>query len=142
VFAAYTGTPFTVGAPGSSLNAPSNTQTANQVLPTVAQPGNVGPGQFYYNPAAFAPVTAANTFGNSGRNILRNPGTLNTDLDVPREFPIKERLRLQFRAEAFNVANTSHFGSVTAGDVTSTSFFQVTSATGERQVRFGLRAQW
>ncbi len=29
--AAYTGTPFTVTAPGSSLNAPDNTQTANQV---------------------------------------------------------------------------------------------------------------
>jgi hypothetical protein len=142
VFAAYTGTPFSVLAPGSSLNAPNNTQTANQVLPTVDQPGNVGPGQFYYNPAAFAPVTAANTFGNSGRNILRNPGILNTDLDVTREFPIKERLRLQFRAEAFNVANTSHFGGVSAGDVTSTTFFQVTSASGERQVRFGLRAQW
>ena len=32
VFSAYTGTPFTVGSPGTSLNAPNNTQTANQVL--------------------------------------------------------------------------------------------------------------
>ncbi|MES1257558.1 MAG: hypothetical protein ABUS51_03975, partial [Acidobacteriota bacterium] len=141
VFAAYTGTPFTVTAPGTSLNAPNNTQTANQVLPTVARPGNVGPGQYYFNPAAFTAVTATNTFGNSGRNILRNPGVLNTDLDITREFPIKERLRLQFRAEAFNLANTSHFGGPQAS-VTSGTFFQVTSASGERQVRFGLRAQW
>ena len=31
IMSAYTGTPFTVGAPGSSLNAPNNTQTADQV---------------------------------------------------------------------------------------------------------------
>lgn len=141
VFSAYTGNPFTVGAPGSSLNAPDNTQTANQVLPNVNRIGNTGPGQFYYDPTAFAAVTAANTFGTSGRNKLRNPGVLNTDLDVTREFPIKERIRLQFRAEAFNIANTSHFGGVSTS-VTSGSFMQITSASGERQVRFGLRAQW
>ena len=43
VMAAYTGTPFTVGD-STALNAQSNTQTANQVNPVVARPGNVGPG--------------------------------------------------------------------------------------------------
>jgi hypothetical protein len=141
ILSAYTGTPFTVGAPGASLNAPDNTQTANQVLPTVALLGNTGPGQLYYDKNAFAPVTAANTFGTSGRNILRNPGVFNTDLDITREFPIKERLRMQFRAEFFNLANTSHFGGVSTS-VTSGTFMTITSASGERQVRFGLRAQW
>ena len=56
IMSAYTGTPFTVGAPGSSLNAPNNTQTADQVNPTVARLGNVGPGQLYYDPTAFAAV--------------------------------------------------------------------------------------
>lgn len=148
IMSAYTGTPFTVTAPGSSLNAPNNTQTANQVKTTVARPGLVGPGQLYYDISAFAPVTALNTFGTSGRNILRNPGIFNTDLDVTREFPIKERLRLQFRAEAFNLANTSHFITPSGGSpfsstsVTSGSFMQITTASGERQVRFGLRLAW
>ncbi len=141
VIAAYTGGPFTVGAPGTSLNAPNNTQTANQVKASVDRIGNTGPGQFYYDPTAFTAVTAANTFGTSGRNILRNPGILNCDLDVTREFPIKERLRLQFRAEAFNLANTSHFGGPSTS-VTSGTFLQITSASAERQVRFGLRAAW
>ena len=60
-------------------------------------------------------------FGSSGRNILRNPGVFNTDLDVTRYFPIKERLKLQFRAQFFNLANSSHFGgvstSVTSGNL-------------------------
>lgn len=34
------------------------------------------------------------------------------DLAVRREFPIYERLRLQFRAEAFNVFNHPNFGTI------------------------------
>ncbi|MBS1859230.1 MAG: TonB-dependent receptor, partial [Acidobacteria bacterium] len=128
VFAAYTGNPFTIGAPGSSLNAPNNTQTADQVLSTVAQPGNVGPGQVYFDPKAFAAVTGVR-FGTSGRNILRAPGVLNTDLDIMREFAVKERAKLQFRAQFFNLANTSHFGGPN-NSVTSPAFMQITSAYG------------
>ena len=65
--------------------------------------GGVGPGAHYYNPAAFAPVTTVG-FGNSGLNILRNPGMWNTDLSIMRMFPIKERITLQFRAEFNNLA--------------------------------------
>jgi hypothetical protein len=143
IISAYTGTPFTVTSPSGPLNAPDNTQTANQVKATVNQPGNVGPGQFYFDPTAFAAVTGTvPVFGTSGRNILRNPGLLNTDLDITRQFPIKERLVLQFRGEFFNFANTSHFNGVSSSSVTSGSFMQITSATGERQVRFGLRMTW
>jgi hypothetical protein len=145
---AYTGVPFTVTSPNSSLAAPDNTQTANQVNLSVARPGKVGPGQFYYDPTAFSAVTAASTFGTSGRNILRTPGIWNTDLDITRQFPIKERLKLQFRAQFFNFPNTSHFVTATGGNaisstsVTSGTFMQITSASGERQIRFGLRATW
>lgn len=141
IMAAYTGTPFTVSAPGTSLNAPDNIQTANQVKPAVEKIGQAGPGQFFYDPTAFVPVTAIATFGNSGRNILRSPGVWNTDLDITREFPIRERFRLQFRGEFFNLPNTSHFGTPSTS-VTSGTFMQITSATGERQIRFGLRAHW
>ena len=141
VFSAYTGTPFSVSSPASSLNAPDNSQTANQVKATVDKLGNFGPGQFYYDPTAFAAVTAAATFGNSGRNILRVPGVINADLNITREFAIRERIRLQFRGELFNATNTAHFGGPSSS-VTSGTFMQITSASGERQVRFGLRAQW
>jgi hypothetical protein len=148
-FAAYTGTPFTVTAPGGALNAPNNSQTANQLTSTVQSMGGIGPGAFYYNPADFGPVNTPLMFGTSGRNILRNPGLANADLDLTREFAIRERLRLQFRAEAFNVSNTPHFAGPQVS-VTSTTFMQITSTLAstsaavytERQFRFGLRAQW
>jgi len=152
--AMYVGTPFTIGAPDTSLNdGGTNTQTANQVLPNVQFLGHVGPGQSYYNPAAFAPVTTQ-SFGNSGLNILREPGIWNTDLSIVRDFKFMERFTLQFRTEFTNLPNTSHFNASATGSgfgnggggvdnyVTDTSFMQVTSSSGERTIRFGLRLHW
>lgn len=139
VESAYTGTPFTVVAPGSSLNAPNNTQTADQVKSSVVRIGDVGPGTRYYDPTAFAAPTVPLKFGTTGRNILRNPGLWNTDLSVFRNFPIKERATLSFRAEFYNFPNTSHFNSVSSGNVTNSNFMRITGAYGERQVRFALR---
>jgi hypothetical protein len=140
IMSCYTGSPFTVTASGSSLNAPDNTQTANQLVASVPVLGAIGPGAYYFSPSAFGAVTTQ-TFGSSGRNILRNPGVWNTDLDITREFPIKERLKMQFRAEFYNMPNTSHFNGPTAS-ITSSSFMQITSSYGERQIRFALRAQF
>jgi len=142
VMSAYTGTPVTLTAPGGSLNAPSNLQTPDQVKSDVAQYGQVGPGTTWFDTTAFAPVTTQR-FGSVGRNTLRNPGVFNTDLSVFRNFPIKERVSLSFRAEFFNFPNTSHFGVPDNGsafasrDVTSSNFLRVISAFGERQIRFG-----
>ena len=143
VMSAYTGTPFTVGDT-QALNAPDNTQTANQVNPVVNRIGAVGPGTRYYDINAFASVPTINTFGSTGRNILRNPGLWNTDLNITREFAIKESLKLQFRGEFYNLPNTSHFGGVASANVGNggANFLSIRSASGERQIRFALRFQW
>ena len=136
----YTGNPMYIYASGTSLNAPDNTQTADQVLSTVARPGNVGPGQVYYNPAAFAPVTTQR-FGTSGRNILSSPGVWNTDLSISRTFPIKENLHFEFRTEFYNLPNTSHFNPPD-NTVNDSNFMQITSSYGERNIRFAGRFSW
>jgi hypothetical protein len=109
VLSAFTGLPFTVTASGASLNAPGNSQTANQVLPNVQKLGGVGSASPFYNPLAFAPVTQA-AFGTVGRNSLRGPGVVNFNLGVFRNFTLNERFKLQFRGEALNSTNTPHFG--------------------------------
>lgn len=136
----YTGNPMYIYAPSTSLNAPDNTQTAEQVMLHVPFIGNAGPGQYYYDPNAFAPVTTV-SFGNTGRNILRGPGVWNTDMSIVRSFPIKERLHMEFRAEFYNLPNTSHFNPPdnTVGDA---NFMQITSSYGERNIRFAARFQW
>jgi hypothetical protein len=59
----------------------------------------------WFNASDFA-VQAANTFGNSGRNILDGPGLVNFDGGLSKQFVLSEQVHLQFRAEAFNVTNT------------------------------------
>jgi len=70
---------------------------------------------------------------------MRNPGVWNTDLSIFRNFPIKERATLSFRAEFYNLPNTSHFNGPASTDVTNPNFMRILSSFGERQIRFGLR---
>jgi hypothetical protein len=149
----FTGTPFTVTASGTSLNAPNNAQTADQVKPEVARLGGAGPGQSFFDPLAFRPVTEVR-FGNTGRNILTGPGVVNLDLGLFREFAATERVKVQFRAEAFNASNTPHFNNPGSnvsnlqlqpnGTITRLGgFSEITSAQNdERQFRFGLRVSF
>lgn len=134
--ACYTGTPFTVSANGTSLNAPDEAQTADQVLANVQKLGAVGPGSYYYNPNAFAPVNRVG-YGTSGLNILRAPGVWNTDVSVSRVFAIKDRAKLQIQGEFYNLPNTSHFNGPADTTVNDSSFMQVTSSFGERNIRVG-----
>ena len=48
--------------------------------------------------------------GNVPRNFLRGFGSTQWDLALHREFAIHESLKLQFRAEMFNVFNHPNFG--------------------------------
>ncbi len=73
-------------------------------------PGQTCPGGRAINPLAFANVSSG--LGNAPRNFTRGFGAWQMDLAIRREFPIHERLRLQFRTEAFNIFNHANFGSI------------------------------
>jgi hypothetical protein len=73
------------------------------------------PGAKAINPGAFAPPPAdanGNPLhqGNLGRNTLRGFGASQWDFAVHRDFLIHESLKLQFRAEMFNILNHPNFG--------------------------------
>jgi hypothetical protein len=141
VLSAITGKPFTVTGSGAALNAPDNTQTADQVKTDVQRLGGTGPGQYYYDPTAFAPVNQPR-FGNTGPNILRIPNWINLDLSVFRKFQLREWLGLEFHADAYNSLNTPHFDAPNA-NVNSASFMQITAAEqDQRQIRLGFRLLW
>src|SRR5579875_230693 len=83
----------------------------------------------WFTPAAFA-QPASFTFGNLARTIgnVRSDWTRNLDFSLFKNFQIKERFQLQFRAEAFNITNTpifnrpnTTFGSSAFGVVSSQS---------------------
>ena len=156
IISLMTGAPFTVSASGNSLNLPGSSQQADQVKPEVQILGGAGPGQSYFDPFAFRAVTDAR-FGTSGINTMRGPGLANWDFGLFREFTATERVRVQFRMEAFNFSNTPHFANP-GGNVSNLSLNQdgsvrdlggfsvITGVTSlaregvdERQFRFGLR---
>jgi hypothetical protein len=78
----------------------------NNTFPSAAGPGCVGP----FCP----PPTDSNGFplrqGDLSRNALRGFGATQWDLAIHRDFPIRESIKLQFRAEMFNVLNHPNFG--------------------------------
>ncbi len=102
----------------STFSSLSNSST--QVRPNLVSgqslylSGSQYPGGKKLNPAAFtAPPLDANNLptgqGNLGRNALRGFAAAQWDFGVHRDFPIRESLKLQFRAELFNVLNHPNF---------------------------------
>jgi len=59
--------------------------------------------------------------GTVGRNAFRGFGATQVDFAVHRDFPIHESLKLQFRAETFNVFNHPNFAPP-IGDITDPRF--------------------
>jgi hypothetical protein len=122
---------------------PGNAQTPDQVKPKVAKLGKVGDDGTWFDTTAFAPVEEVR-FGNVGRNTMRAPGVVNLDLSAFRTFGLTERLKLEFRAESFNVSNTPHFGTpnnnVNSGDFGKIFATQTADVVGRsREFRLGLR---
>jgi hypothetical protein len=83
-------------------------------------------------------------FGDAGKNILEGPGEKGVDLSARKIFSIRERIRLEFRAEFFNAFNHAVFsqpdpfvtdGPGTAAVITSTVIPQ-------RQIQFALKLEF
>ncbi|MGC2537248.1 MAG: carboxypeptidase regulatory-like domain-containing protein [Candidatus Sulfotelmatobacter sp.] len=65
--------------------------------------------QEWFNTSAFVP-NALQTFGDTGKNILRGPRFFDADLAAVKNAKITERLSMEFRAEFFNAFNNVNFG--------------------------------
>jgi hypothetical protein len=104
----------------------------------------------YLNPrAATVPTDRSQPFGNAGRNIVRGPNFMQTDLGLHKSFPLwKEDKRLEFRMEAFNLFNRTNFLTPNtsannisfdaAGNYTG-NFGKITGAFPARQIQFALK---
>ncbi len=139
IFGAFSGSPFTVTADGTTLNTPGNLQTAD-LVGDVEKVGEIGAAGVYYDPTAWAQPEGIR-FGNTRPNQFRGPGGWNLDLSVFRAFRLRGTHRLEARVEAHNVTDTPKFGNPT-GNLQSGDFmriFGLYNAYAERQIRLGLR---
>ncbi|MFP5229115.1 MAG: TonB-dependent receptor domain-containing protein [Acidobacteriota bacterium] len=93
----------------------------NGKYPYIHKPGI--PGGRQIDSTIFSVTTESLGIGNAPRNFLRGFGENQANLAIRRTFPIYEQAELEFRAEAYNIANHPVFGSVntTCGVITAGS---------------------
>jgi len=128
----YSGLPFTI-VTNTSVNAPGQGQTAEQISPVVKILGGHDSNSPYFDGTAFTGNFPVGHLGSTGRNLLRGPGFFNIDENISRTFAFKEgRIRLQLIGEAFNLTNTPSFS--TPGSVGNTTWAAPT-LNGDGSVR-------
>jgi len=115
---------------GNSLNRP------NQVCSPTS--GNSSLSEFFNTACFVAPP--AGELGNASRTPLSGPDFVNTDFSAIKHFVFHENMRLDLRAEFFNLFNHAQFGSPGA-DINSPLTFGVinTTVNNPRLVQFALK---
>ncbi|CAN5470491.1 hypothetical protein BH10ACI1_BH10ACI1_07600 [soil metagenome] len=110
--------------------------------------GGAGTQQQWFNTACFTlnpPSTTTtgipNIVGNAGRGIIFGPSTNRVDFTVTKNIRFGETMKLQLRAEAFNLFNTTNFRSIST-NVTATNFGQVTTTLDPRTLQFAAKFYW
>lgn len=98
----------------------------------------------WFNPNCFADVPDGQLrVGNERRNSVYGPGFGRWDLSLFKNIKFSERVRMQFRVEAFNVWNHTNWRNVdstyTPPETEGRTFAQVTSARDPRNVQLGLK---
>ncbi len=154
VFAAFSGTPYSIGASNPALNCPG----CGSIFINVAQdPKAVGPvgssTASYYPVEIFTQPTEVSGagFGNSGRNRFRRPSVWNMDMSLFKGFTVG-RVHPEIRLEAANFFNHPNWGAPVTG-FTANNFMRftpgsydggggTTNTPGPRRVQIGLRLQF
>jgi hypothetical protein len=133
IFLADSGEPFTPTVGTANLSGslagswyPNRIGSGKLSNPTI---------QEWFNPTAFV-APAAYTFGDSGRDILYGPGVGIVNFSLAKTFKIVEKVKLQFRADAFDLFNHPNFGQPNASIGTEGAGV-ISSADDERTIQLG-----
>ena len=145
IFTHQSGQPFTIPCPVSTTAFFGCNANVVPGANMYAGPHNQ---QQWLNPAAFAnpPVATATessfaVLGGQGEQA-RGPGLTNLDASLFKDFDIHEQVRLQFRAEAFNLSNTPQFKnpSTQLNFTNANNFSRITAVVGNaRLLQFALK---
>jgi len=183
IFTWHTGFPFDVfarlsdrfnpGAEGpSGAGDPANVHpdyvgtlaNLQQLDPRKTQDLGNGPGNYWFNPNYLTDSTLPDesavvadpslaTYGTLPRNYMRGPGYINLDMAFSKTTAITERVKLEFRAEFFNIFNHANFlnpgvtnnnngtyyGGGAGTNINDTQFGQITSTYDPRIIQLAAR---
>ena len=109
--------------------------------------GQASGGYNIYGTGAFANQVFFNTVpgeaGQIGRMLIDGPNYFNLNMAVLKNIRFTESMRLQLRFEAFNVLNNVNFVQNTQlANINSTTFGQITSAFGPREIQWAARFEF
>jgi len=135
ILTVQTGQPF---SPVLQTSTTNGTGSRPDVVGQVTYPKTL---QRWFDPSAYG-TPAPYTYGNAGRNSLFGPGRTNWDMSLFKNFVIREQMRFELRAEAFNVLNHPQFG-LPNQNIGNVQVGSITSTVGNpRQLQMGLRFQF
>jgi hypothetical protein len=138
-----TGFPYNVSISTDSANTGSSGTYRPNLVGTPTADCGAGHLIGCISTSAFALIPAGTyAYGSAGRNLLYGPGSETVDLSLFKNFPIHERLKFQFRFEMFSALNHPNFGNPTANFSAPTTFGNITSATGNRNIQLGGKLQF
>ena len=134
----YSGRPYTLysgtdNLQGSNANRILNVPGALVRTPSMQRALNFAAG---FTRTQLSPP--ARTLGNIGRNTERGDSLISWSASAFKSFSLSERLKLQFRAEAFNFTNTVNYN-LPDGVLSSANFGQALTANEPRQIQLALR---
>jgi hypothetical protein len=134
-FTAQSGAPFTVNVSSDQANVGAGPSQR----PNVSGDQNNGPKtpDQWLNAAVFS-LPALYTFGNEPRNAAIGPGLAEFDVSLQKNFSVKERATVSFRAEAYNVTNHPNFNIPNRTALTP-GFGKISSAQDSRQIQLALK---
>jgi len=146
ILSMQSGFPFTVNVSGDTAGIGAGTGgiliRPNYVYgQTVELSGSQRSTDRFFNTGAFsAPAAAA--FGNLGRNTIIGPSLTNLDLVIAKNITLREPLKLQIRAELFNILNHPNYNTVGRIINDPATFGRVLSQLDPRQLQFGAKLQF
>ncbi len=91
---------------------------------------------FQANPAVGTSV--ANVPGTAGRGVVQGPSTARIDFTMTKNIRFNESMRLQLRAEAFNVLNHTNFRTI-GTNITLATYGTVTAVRDPRTIQLGAK---
>ena len=125
-----------LGLPAADPDAPAdNPRTTNAWFNTQLFAGGCNNATYTVAPYVCVPL---GTFGNAGRDVLHAPGTIQWDMSASRIFQFHESIKLQYKAEFFNIMNHANWNSPTA-TLSSATFGQVTAFGSPRLIQMSLK---
>jgi hypothetical protein len=126
---------------GASLNTPGNTQRPNMNGDyTIVNEMATNKTYLQWFDTSVFSAPAANTFGNMTRNMseIRGPRFTNLDFSIVKQFGLGGSRMVELRGDIWNLPNTIHMSNPNTSFGNS-NFGRITSAYGERQMRFSAR---